>query len=556
MPGYNHHSWCTCGWCFKEGGSRFIATSPPTIVRAWQRSQATSQSYLNPNARCPVCDQPVFFYRAPGGGRVFFDELGPPWPKHPCTDNGARLSVPLQSEALPRRANWIGEGWAPILNLDFGSPHREWMEVRATRTDNGQLLTGFVPSGIAPHSDAPVLGLRPDAKGLGQLAWLDQDGLPISALVVSRPLTVVPPLSIQSASRGDVAAIEQIAILLHASMADPDNVHWPSRLTDTRLALLCEWLEMAGERGSQRARQYLSAIRENLNAISPMHPVLCDEVLTSVPPPSDPRLATDTPNYRAFTREFDEEISAADLIPTSEEAELRQRLENAASNLLNDEKITFGGNTNLKGTLVTMLLDCSGSMRGARAKRVAVLAAVIGDSVIRHGGSLEVLGFTTAAFRGGRSRHKWHASGAPRSPGRLNDLRHVIFKSWDEPWDGAADRLSLMLRDDFLKENIDGEALAWAYRRSLSAPAARRRILVVSDGVPMDDSTCSENPGNYLERHLREVIGAIEGAGVVHLAALGMDFTLDRFYRHSGVWFAEEGQDGFALAWRLIIGDF
>jgi hypothetical protein len=165
-------------------------------------------------------------------------------------------------------------------------------------------------------------------------------------------------------------------------MADPDNVHWPSRLTDTRLALLCEWLEMAGERGSQRARQYLSAIRENLNAISPMHPVLYDEVLTSVPPPSDPRLAADTPNYRAFTREFDEEISAADLIPTSEEAELRQRLENAASNLLNEEKITFGGNTNLKGTLVTMLLDCSGSMRGARAKRVAVLAAVIGDSVM------------------------------------------------------------------------------------------------------------------------------------------------------------------------------
>jgi cobaltochelatase CobT len=114
----------------------------------------------------------------------------------------------------------------------------------------------------------------------------------------------------------------------------------------------------------------------------------------------------------------------------------------------------------------------------------------------------------------------------------------------------------LVLRDDFLKENIDGEALAWAYRRSLSAPAARRRILVVSDGVPMDDSTCSENPSNYLERHLHEVIGAIEGAGVVHLAALGMDFTLDRFYRHSGVWFAEEGQDGFALAWRLITGDF
>ena len=518
-------------------------------MRAWQRLQATSQSYLNPNARCPVCDQPVFFYRAPGGGRVFFDELGPPWPKHPCTDNGAQLSSPpSSSEAPPRRPNWVGEGWAPILNLGFGAVRGGWVEIRATRTDRGQPLTGLVPRLAVPPSDAPVLGLRPDSKGLGQLAWLDQEGRPGGALVISPLLSVVPPLGVESACRGDVAAIEEVATALYASMADPNDFHWPLRLTDTRLALLCEWLEMAGEGGSKRARQYLDDIKAIL-------PVISDAVASSVPPPTDLRLALDTPTYHAFTREFDEEVSAADLIPANEEAVLRQRLENAAWNLLGAENMTFGENTDLKGTLVTILLDCSGSLRGAPAERVAVMAAALGDSVIRSGGTLEVLGFTTAAFKGGRSREKWRTSGAPWSPGRLNDLRHIIFKSWDEPWDGAANRLSLMLRDSVLKENIDGEALAWAYRRSLATPAVQRRILVVSDGAPIDDSTYSQNGVHYLERHLHGVIGAIEEAGVVHLAALGLNYSLSGFYRHSAVWRAEEGQDGITLAWRLILGD-
>jgi cobaltochelatase CobT len=146
---------------------------------------------------------------------------------------------------------------------------------------------------------------------------------------------------------------------------------------------------------------------------------------------------------------------------------------------------------------------------------------------------VEVLGFTTRAWKGGQSRERWVADGKPRNPGRLNDLRHIIYKSADAPWRRARKNLGLMLREGLLKENIDGEALSWAYRR-LSARSERRRILmVISDGAPVDDSTLSVNPGNYLEKHLREVIRDIEMRDAVELIAVGIGHDVTRYYRRA-----------------------
>lgn len=545
MPGYNHYPWCTCGWCVKYGGTSRTFTAAPSVPRAWRRAEARFDSYVNPNARCPVCGASVFFYQSPAGGRVFFDELGPPWPKHPCTDNGAQLRTSGSDGAAPRRPSWVGEGWVPLAQVNLGAARGEWTEFRAARAGSGPPLTGLVPHFATPPSDVPVLACRPGAHGLGRLAWLEHDGRPRDAALIVMPLAVVPHLRLELASLGDDAATEEVAVLLYASLRDPHDVGWPARLAAADLALLCEWLRRAAAGGSRLAVRWLEEIEASV-------PPAGEPIGSPAPPPDDPRLAPDTPSYRAYTREFDEEVGAADLIPAAEEGDLKDRLERATWTLLGAENIAFAGDADLQGTLVTLLLDCSGSLRGYPLQRVAVLAAVLGDAVVRAGGSLDLLGFTTVAWKGGRSREKWLANGKPRNPGRLNDLRHVVFKGWDEPWEGTADRVGLLLRDGFLKENIDGEALAWAYRRALGAPALRRRILVVTDGAPVDDSTLSVNPGDYLARHLREVIAAIDEAGHVHLAALGVDHQPGTFYRHSAIWRAEQGRDGLSLAWRLI----
>ena len=146
---------------------------------------------------------------------------------------------------------------------------------------------------------------------------------------------------------------------------------------------------------------------------------------------------------------------------------------------------------------------------------------------------MEVLGFTTRAWKGGQSRERWVQDGKPRNPGRLNDLRHIIYKAADAPWRRARKNLGLMLREGLLKENIDGEALLWAYRRLLSRPEHRRILMVISDGAPVDDSTLSVNPGNYLEKHLREVIRDIEGREMVELIAIGIGHDVTRYYRRA-----------------------
>lgn len=546
MPGYNHHPGCACGWCVKYGGTRRTFATSPSPAHAWRRSEARFDSYVNPNARCPVCGASVFFYQSPAGGRVFFDELGPPWPKHPCTDNGSALRA-SRSEGMPHhRPSWFGEGWVPLGEVQLGATRGEWTEFRAARADGGPPQTGLVPRFTAPPSDVPILVRRPGVQGLGRVAWLEHDGRPGDALLIAAPLAVIPQHSLEMASLGHDAATEEAAILLYASMRDPHDVGWPARMATADLALLRAWLKRAATGGSRLAARWL----EDLEAALPP----ADEPMGSPAAPSDdPRLAPDTPSYRAYTRDFDEEIGAASLIPAREERHLKDCLARATRALLGADSIPFTGDADLRGTLVTLLLDCSGSLRGSPSERVAVLAGMLGDAIIGAGGTLDLLGFTTAAWKGGRSREKWIADGKPRNPGRLNDLRHVVFKGWDEPWEGTADRLCLLLREGFRKENIDGEALSWAYRRALAAPAIRRRMLVVTDGAPVDDSTLSENERDYLERHLRDVITAIEEAGQVHLAALGIGSEPDTYYRRSAVWRAEEVRDGFSLAWGLVI---
>ena len=168
--------------------------------------------------------------------------------------------------------------------------------------------------------------------------------------------------------------------------------------------------------------------------------------------------------------------------------------------------------TKFRDTVVTLLLDNSGSMRGRPITVAATCADILARTLERCGVSVEILGFTTRAWKGGQAREKWLKDGKPPNPGRLNDLRHIIYKSADAPWRRARRNLGLMMREGLLKENIDGEALLWAHNRLIGRPEQRKILMMISDGAPVDDSTLSVNPGNYLERHLRAVIELIEDA--------------------------------------------
>jgi cobaltochelatase CobT len=183
-----------------------------------------------------------------------------------------------------------------------------------------------------------------------------------------------------------------------------------------------------------------------------------------------------------------------------------------------------------RDTVVTLLIDNSGSMRGRPISIAAICADILARTLERCSVKVEILGFTTKAWKGGQSRERWISEGKPAQPGRLNDLRHIIYKAADSPWRRARKSLGLMLREGLLKENIDGEALLWAYTRLLGRPEQRRILMVISDGAPVDDSTLSVNPGNYLERHLREVIAGIERSRTVELIAIGIGHDVTRYY--------------------------
>ena len=189
--------------------------------------------------------------------------------------------------------------------------------------------------------------------------------------------------------------------------------------------------------------------------------------------------------------------------------------------------------SDFRDTVVTLLLDNSGSMRGRPIMVAALCADILARTLERCGVKVEILGFTTKAWKGGLSREDWVKAGKPAGPGRLNDLRHIIYKKADEPWRRARKNLGLMMREGLLKENIDGEALQWAHERILARAEQRKIMMVISDGAPVDDSTLSVNIGNYLERHLRQMIEEIETRSPVELIAIGIGHDVTRYYKRA-----------------------
>jgi cobaltochelatase CobT len=209
------------------------------------------------------------------------------------------------------------------------------------------------------------------------------------------------------------------------------------------------------------------------------------------------------------------------------------RLARVVANPLNPVSYMWEQETAFRDTVVTLLIDNSGSMRGRPITLAAISADVLARTLERCGVKTEILGFTTRAWKGGQVRERWIEGGKPPSPGRLNDLRHIIYKSADIPWRQARKNLGLMLREGILKENIDGEALTWAHQRLLQRPEERRILMVISDGTPVDDATLSANGAGYLERHLREVISHIENISPVELLAIGIGHDVTRYYRRA-----------------------
>jgi len=281
--------------------------------------------------------------------------------------------------------------------------------------------------------------------------------------------------------------------------------------------------------------------------------------------------------YRVFTNEFDETAEASALCDTEELTRLRRTLDRQLENLHSvvsrlanklqrrlmaqqnrswifdlDEGVLDAARLarvvadpmqalsfkrerelDFRDTVVTLLIDNSGSMRGRPISIAAICADILARTLERCSVKVEILGFTTRAWKGGSAREKWVAAGRPANPGRLNDLRHIIYKAADTPWRRARNSLGLMMKEGLLKENIDGEALMWAHTRLLGRAEARRILMVISDGAPVDDTTSSANGGAYLERHLRDVIAEIENRSPVELIAIGIGHDVTRYYRRA-----------------------
>ncbi|MFA3918024.1 cobaltochelatase subunit CobT [Ruegeria hyattellae] len=291
-------------------------------------------------------------------------------------------------------------------------------------------------------------------------------------------------------------------------------------------------------------------------------------------PPAPPPVSEADPDYKVFLPDHDEEIAAEDLAEPVELERLRayldqqlEPLKGAVSRLANklqrrlqaqqnrswefdrEEGILDAGrlarvvanpttplsfkvekDTEFRDTVVTLLLDNSGSMRGRPISIAAICADVLARTLERCNVKVEILGFTTRAWKGGQAREAWLNDGRPQQPGRLNDLRHIIYKSADAPWRRTRPNLGLMMKEGLLKENIDGEALEWAHRRMVARHEVRKILMVISDGAPVDDSTLSVNPANYLEKHLRDVIAMVEKRKQVELLAIGIGHDVTRYY--------------------------
>jgi len=302
-----------------------------------------------------------------------------------------------------------------------------------------------------------------------------------------------------------------------------------------------------------------------------------DEDSESTRPPPPAQRDRITSDYKIFSTKFDETIAADELCDAEELTRLRAYLDKQISHLsgvvarlanrlqrrlmaqqnrawefdLEEgsldparlprivldpfQPLSFKRekDTNFRDTVVTLLIDNSGSMRGRPISVAATCADILARTLERCGVKTEILGFTTRAWKGGQSREFWLQSGKPNMPGRLNDLRHIIYKSADAPWRRARKNLGLMMREGLLKENIDGEALDWAHKRLIARPEQRKILMMISDGAPVDDSTLSVNPGNYLEKHLRFIIDEIENRSPVELIAIGIGHDVTRYYKRA-----------------------
>ncbi|RJE82706.1 cobaltochelatase subunit CobT [Paracoccus onubensis] len=292
------------------------------------------------------------------------------------------------------------------------------------------------------------------------------------------------------------------------------------------------------------------------------------------PPDLPSPVSEASPDYKVFTQQWDEDIRAEELAEPAELERLRayldkqlEPLRGAVSRLANklqrrlqaqqnrswefdkEEGVLDAGrlarvvanpttplsfkvekDMEFRDTVVTLLLDNSGSMRGRPISIAAICADVLAQTLERCSVKVEILGFTTRAWKGGQAREAWLQANRPANPGRLNDLRHIIYKPADAPWRRVRPNLGLMMKEGLLKENIDGEALEWAHKRLVKRTEARKILMVISDGAPVDDSTLSVNPANYLEKHLRDVIAMVERKKLVELLAIGIGHDVTRYY--------------------------
>ena len=430
----------------------------------------------------------------------------------------------LTGEGPPPSARRMVELWRPILEPKIGSNLEELAQVIADQREfanrSRELLRVL---GLAEDNDRPEEG--------GDSGKQEEEG--------------------ENQEAGEVDA--------EALSADPDG----SEESEGR--------ETTGESGEETAD--IDDADLDTSALGD------DDADTDRQPPS-PFTGRNEPGereYRAFTTEFDEVADASDLCDTDELGRLRNQLDQHVSNLHKviarlanrlqrrllarqsrawqfdlDEGLLDAArlarvvanpmqplsykqekDTEFRDTAVTLLIDNSGSMRGRPITLAAISADILARTLERCGVKVEILGFTTCAWKGGQSRERWLAAGKPAHAGRLNDLRHIVYKTADAPWRRARKNLGLMLREGILKENIDGEALLWAYQRLLARYEQRRILMVISDGAPVDDSTLSVNPGSYLERHLREAIDRIERDGTVELIAIGIGHDVTRYYRRA-----------------------
>ncbi|HUO21013.1 MAG TPA: cobaltochelatase subunit CobT [Caulobacteraceae bacterium] len=356
------------------------------------------------------------------------------------------------------------------------------------------------------------------------------------------------------------------------SETDEDDGDEGEAQGDTDAAPAAEMSERESEGGDTAASEAADVDPEG-GAEEPAE--MGDGAKPARPSPSDD-LAKE-PAYKVFTTAFDEVVTPDDLAEPEELGRLRDYLDQQLSNLSNvvsrlanklqrrlmaqqNRAWTFDleegmldaarltrviidptaplsfkqeQDTEFRDTVVTLLIDNSGSMRGRPITVAAVCADVLARTLERCAVKVEILGFTTRAWKGGQSREQWIKAGKPPHPGRLNDLRHIIYKAADAPWRRARRNLGLMMKEGLLKENIDGEALIWAHARLLARPEQRRILMVISDGAPVDDSTLSVNSGHYLERHLREVIAEIEALSPIELIAIGIGHDVTRYYKRA-----------------------